>query len=602
MKLRAVIYARCSTEEDAQKDALVKQVFEAKECVERNGWKLVDTYIESRSGTSTKNRKEYNRLYEDLLEEKFDIIVIKSQDRLMRNTKDWYLFIERLNTNKKQLYIYLENDFYTSEDALLAGIKAILAEEYSRELSKKINNAHRHRQQSGGAVILTSNTYGYRKNEDKSIEIIEEEAKIKRRMYELCIAGYGCRSIASILYREGVVNRNHKPFSDADVLRMIRSPLNKGTVVMNRFHYDFNTKQRVKNSMEKQYIYRNKIPAIVSEEIWDRANRQISERIMERKSNKIVPQWVGKNPGVSVLSGKICCGICGAPYYRKVRNHYKRKEKIYEWKCKRYLEMGRRDSRKARPKMRKVSLEVVDGCDNIHVNEEGLLKLLKQTCVERYYVDGVEIGKKVIRIVKLALNRANGYGKKEELILKEGRIQKQQSILLEKLLNGIISDTVYQAKQQELEMQLDKILSRMADLNSENENMDSEKGRLCLIEERIWEGDLITRALLAQMIQELDKIFVYPTYMDILIEKETIRINYGNQFNYYGKKQEERTAMLEMIRKKPDITAKELAECLELQLSGIQYRIRVLKREGRLYFDGKGGRGRWVVNEGVHKK
>ena len=40
---------------------------------------------------------------EDLLKDKFDIIVIKSQDRLMRNTKDWYLFVDRLATEQKQL-------------------------------------------------------------------------------------------------------------------------------------------------------------------------------------------------------------------------------------------------------------------------------------------------------------------------------------------------------------------------------------------------------------------------------------------------------------------------------------------------------------------
>lgn len=143
--LRAVFYARCSTEEESQKDALTQQVKEAKACIKDQGWTLVDRYIESKSGTTTKGRTEYTRLYEDLLKDKFDIIVIKSQDRLMRNVKDWYLFIDRLVTEQKQLYIYIERKFYTTDDSLITGIKAILAEDYSRELSKKINNAHRNR-------------------------------------------------------------------------------------------------------------------------------------------------------------------------------------------------------------------------------------------------------------------------------------------------------------------------------------------------------------------------------------------------------------------------------------------------------------------------
>ena len=47
----------------------------------------------------------------DLETDKFDIIVIKSQDRLMRNTKDWYLFLDRLQRNKNGFYIYLKGNF-----------------------------------------------------------------------------------------------------------------------------------------------------------------------------------------------------------------------------------------------------------------------------------------------------------------------------------------------------------------------------------------------------------------------------------------------------------------------------------------------------------
>lgn len=103
-KLRAVYYARCSTEEENQKDALVRQAAEAEEAIRARGWRLVDAYVESRSGTSRKGRWEYNRLYEDLEQNRFDVVVIKSQDRLMRNTRDWYLFADRLNCAGKRLY------------------------------------------------------------------------------------------------------------------------------------------------------------------------------------------------------------------------------------------------------------------------------------------------------------------------------------------------------------------------------------------------------------------------------------------------------------------------------------------------------------------
>ena len=174
MKL-AVIYCRCSTEEESQVDALKNQVMEARACVRENGWTLVDEYVESKSGTTSRGRQQYSRLLDDMLTSKFDIIVIKSQDRLMRNTRDWYLFVDRLSTCGKKLYLYLERKFYSPDDALLAGIKAILAEEYSRELSKKVANAHRHRQMSGGRVMLTNRAYGFLKTADGGVRIDEKE-------------------------------------------------------------------------------------------------------------------------------------------------------------------------------------------------------------------------------------------------------------------------------------------------------------------------------------------------------------------------------------------------------------------------------------------
>ena len=118
---RAVIYCRCSTEEESQVDALHNQVVESEVCVREQGWSLVDRYVESKSGTTTKGRTEYNRLFEDLLLDRFDIIVIKSQDRLMRNVKDWYLFLDRMLTHGKRLFMYIERKFYSADDALITG-------------------------------------------------------------------------------------------------------------------------------------------------------------------------------------------------------------------------------------------------------------------------------------------------------------------------------------------------------------------------------------------------------------------------------------------------------------------------------------------------
>ena len=182
----------------------------------------------------------------------------------------------------------MENTFISPEDALLTGIKAILAEEYSRELSKKMNLAHQKRQQNNGKPVLTSKSYGYRRTADGAIEIIPEEAAVKRRMYELCADGLGGRKIAAVLAAEGVRSRAGKPFSGTDIIRMVRNPMNKGTVVMNKKHYDFNTGKTLPTPPGGQYVYAGKIPAIVSEELWIAANRAADERLCRKKVGKSV--------------------------------------------------------------------------------------------------------------------------------------------------------------------------------------------------------------------------------------------------------------------------------------------------------------------------
>ena len=125
-------YGRVSTDEETQLNALESQINEIENCIIKNNWIKVDMYIdEGKSGTSTKKRDEYNRLMNDMFSDKWDIIVVKSQDRLMRSAKDWYIFVDALVKNNKKLFFYIENKFYSPDDSLITGIKAILADRKS---------------------------------------------------------------------------------------------------------------------------------------------------------------------------------------------------------------------------------------------------------------------------------------------------------------------------------------------------------------------------------------------------------------------------------------------------------------------------------------
>ena len=590
--LRAVFYARCSTEEESQKDALVQQVKEAEICIKEQGWTLVDRYIESKSGTTTKGRQEYTRLYEDLLKDKFDIIVIKSQDRLMRNTKDWYLFVDRLVTEQKQLYIYIERKFYTADDALITGIKAILAEDYSRELSKKINNAHRNRQKSGGKVIMTSRVYGFQKLPDKSIALVEEEAAVKRRMYELCAANFGTRTIATILENDGVRKRDGQPFGANDILRIIKNPINKGCAVMGRLHYDFDTKKTIRTSSDEWYVYEHKVPETVSEELWERANENIRKRRSDKKAES----------GADV-SGK---------NYRRIRRRYKTGEIIHEWKCRTYLETGRNTGRLDRPQLRRVQLEHVEGCDNVHLDEERLYQLLEKNCLSSYQVDKEKLTRKMIGLLKTVLKEQDLQPEIDRVKMQKMQIKEQTKKLVDKLLDGVLSDQVYTEKQKELDERLENIQAQLNRLEKQNNQKSVLKYRILNIEESLKNGDIIEKASVAGMLEEIDRIVVFPTYLELHFnfskmigvtdmnllpesEQECIRIEYDNLFNYRQGMAEEREQIVQLLIENPDYKAKDIARELDYGLSKTQYRMKVLQEEGRIQYRREGMTGYWEV-------
>lgn len=620
--LRAVIYCRCSTEEESQVDALKNQITESEVCVKEQGWFLVDRYVESKSGTTTRGRAEYNRLFEDLLSDKFDIIMIKSQDRLMRNVKDWYLFLDRMLSQGKRLFMYLDRKFYTTDDSLITGIKAILAEEYSRELSKKINNAHHNRQLNGGKVMLTSRVFGFLKLPDGSVSTDEEEAEIVKKIYEYCAAGYGSRTIANIFINQGYKKKNGTALSSSAIGRIIRNPLYKGILVMNRVHYDFETKKIIKTP-EEEWIYgTDLVPAIVDENLWEQANREMTKRAELFHQNGVYIKW--SSPGRYNLSGKIICGHCGNPYYRIRRRGYANKDEIViEWKCSTYIEKGRKEKNRL-DSLKKVSKEFQEGCDNVHLDESTLFSLLEQVSSQYYDFknqDAESIVNHAVKILRKALNKESSGHEWERLEDNEKKIVRQKELLLTKLLDGVISDTDYQKRNLQMEEKLQDLQIQKDNLKQKEWEIKNLEQRIEKIKKRLETGG-IEKATVINMMEDIKQITVHEWYLDIVFDplrmiglsedkpnrimmgadmdkKFTITVKYP--FTPYTERgrQLDRERIIKIMRENPYIIAREIAVQMERSYSLIINRIRELRKEGKIRFNGKGGRGSWEVLESL---
>lgn len=619
--VRAVLYCRCSTEEESQVNALQNQVREGEACIASLGWFLVDEYIETKSGTTTQGRDEYNRLYDDLLTDRFDIIVIKSQDRLMRNVKDWYLFLDKMLSHGKRLYFYLEKKFYSADDALITGIKAILAEEYSRELSKKINNAHHNRQINGGKVMITSRVFGFNKLPDGRVEVLEEEAKIVRQIYEYCLAGYGSRTIANIFRNRGYVKKTGGEFTGTSVLRLLRNPIYKGTMCMNRRHFDFETKKEIRLPKDQWIYQENAVPAIVDEETWKRANAIIDERAERYHRNGRHVKGEGCRSGKYDLTGKLICSQCGQPYYRVHRRDYANREKfVVEWKCSTYLKQGREKVNR-RDKLRHVTKEFEKGCDNVHLDEEILISVLEKVS-EQYFHHSSEFKNSVtehaISILRKVLQEKKGDNKLNLIEKEENKLQRQKDVLLSKLLDGIISDQDYQKRNGQMEKRLAEIREQKEQLKQNEWEVADLEYRIDKIRNRLENGG-IEKATVSQMLQEISVIRVHEWQLEICFDPIKM-INMSGRDWKQGQLSEKgfgsdlsiwvdypfaaetqrgryllRRKVVEQLRQNPSIPIRKVAEILGESPYLVRNRVGELINGGYIRFNGKGGRGQWEI-------
>ena len=178
MKRKVAIYARVSTEHEAQLSALDNQVQYYDDILKKNyDWILYDRYIdEGITGTSTKKRKNFMRMMEDAKAGRFDLIVTREVSRFARNTVDTLQETRKLKNIGVEVY-FIEDNIWTFNDEdgeLKLTIMATLAQNESKKTSQRVKAGQMISFQNG-VFYGTGNILGYSKIEKKceSIEPLE---------------------------------------------------------------------------------------------------------------------------------------------------------------------------------------------------------------------------------------------------------------------------------------------------------------------------------------------------------------------------------------------------------------------------------------------
>ena len=316
--LRVTFYARVSTDKDEQLNSLDNQIHYYEELIRKNkAWTFVSGYIdEGLSGISTKKRENFHRMVEDGKNGDFDLIITKEITRFARNTLDSIQYTRELLNNGVAVFFQNDNINTLDEDSeLRLTIMSGIAQDELRKLSSRVKFGHQQAIKSG-VVIGNSRIFGYRK-ENKRLVIDEKEAPMVRELFELYATDqYSMKQIEDIFWDKGYRNLNGNKIAHGTMANVIANPKYKGYYVGNKVKVvDMFTKKQKFLPPEEWVMFKDEtgeiVPAIVSEELWEKANAVLHRRSEDVKNR----QGVCNHP--NLLTGKLFCTCCGEPYYRR---------------------------------------------------------------------------------------------------------------------------------------------------------------------------------------------------------------------------------------------------------------------------------------------
>jgi len=424
--LRVTYYARVSSESDEQLNSLGNQISYYDELIKRNhNWTFVPGYIdEGLSGISTKKRENFNRMIEDAAEDKFDLVITKEISRFARNTLDSIQYTRQLLSCGVGVFFQNDNINTLDEDSeLRLSIMSSIAQDELRKLSSRVKFGHQ--QAIKDKVVLgNSRIFGYVKDGGRLV-IDEEQAEMVRELFELYASGqYSMKQIETIFWNKGYRNHNGNKIAHTTMSNMIANPKYKGYYVGNKVRViDMFSKKQKFLPPEEWVMFKDEtgeiVPAIVSEELWDRANEILKRRSDDVKSRQ------GICNHQNLLTGKLFCTHCGTAYYRR-ESKDKAGNKNSKWVCSGKIKNG------------------ADSCESVPIYEEEIKPIL----FEVFQETEVNVAALIEEYMEMyrSLDEDNQIPKqithqKERLEL----AQKKKSKLLEYNVTGQLSDADFLA-------------------------------------------------------------------------------------------------------------------------------------------------------------
>ena len=491
LPLKVTYYARVSSEKDEQLNSLSNQVFYFENHIkEVSNWTYVEGYVdEGISGTSVNKRDSFKRMIADSKKGKFDLILTKEVTRFARNTLDSISYTQKLLENGVGVYFQSDNiNTIMPDSELRLTIMASVAQDEVRKLSERVKFGFS-RSIEKKRVLGNNNIFGYRKDKTKLV-IHEEEAKMIRELFEIYSQGeMGFYKISEYFKQKGYKGKNGTPISSQTLRRIIRNPKYKGyyrTGTVKVVDYKLHKAQKMPKEEWTVFECKENIPAIVSEELWEKCNN-----ILEKKSASCLNRVENKDVFKSryAFSGLIYCkeheGEEHMPGYNRISGN-KRSNKP-AWACSRYITYGLKE------------------CESPIIQESELIEILK--VVLNKFLSNKE------EIIEDLMNKYKKYNFTKDFEMSNiesniNVIQSKKDKLLELTIKNLLSDEEFYKRNEELNKEIEKQQEKIKGLKEEKENLSSIEDNMKQIK-----GALEKKIKIDENIEDLIKLVVDKIYV-----------------------------------------------------------------------------------------
>lgn len=467
--MRVAVYARVSTEHEAQINALENQLEWYKiECSRHSDWEIVEVYVDQGiTGTQAQKRPEFLRMMEDARKDKFDLIITREVSRFARNTVDALSYTRQMKAMGVDV-LFINDSINTAADdgELRLSLMSSMAQDESRKISERVKagqkiSRERHILYGNGNIL------GFRR-ENGTYVPEPEQAETVRLIFQMYSSGkVGLQKIVAELYRLGRLDAGgHVSWDASKVRRVLHNATYKGCICYNKSHSDgYLTQKRIKNLDESSYIYvKGDFEPLVSEEMWERCQQILasrSARVIDENGKK---HKYMRNTTKSVWTAKLRCS-CGAGFIQFKWRVNRDGAVIHGFQC------YRRTRRPSISYLQEHGLDLSISCQ-IKAISEWKLDLMAAKVFEHLTFDKGKTVKEVYKILSRCMAEEKTVRISRKAML-EKSIAKQRERLdkyIDLCADGIIT-------KQELMERRKGLDNQIADLQSQYESVEQEDER-----------------------------------------------------------------------------------------------------------------------------